>query len=49
MFEALKAQGVLVRNFDGGAPALENCLRLTVGSPEENRILIAGLREALKS
>jgi histidinol-phosphate aminotransferase len=48
VFESLKAQGVLVRNFDGGLAALENCLRLTVGSPEENRILIAGLREALK-
>jgi len=48
VFENLKAQGVLVRNFDGGLPALQNCLRLTVGSPEENRILIAGLREALK-
>ncbi|HEX2648893.1 MAG TPA: histidinol-phosphate transaminase [Burkholderiales bacterium] len=49
VFESLKAQGVLVRNFDGGLPALQNCLRLTVGSPEENRILIAGLREALKT
>ena len=48
VFENLKAQGVLVRNFDGGQPALANCLRLTVGSPEENRILIAELREALK-
>jgi histidinol-phosphate aminotransferase len=48
VYESLKAQGVLVRNFDGGAPALANCLRLTVGSPEENRILIAALREALK-
>jgi histidinol-phosphate aminotransferase len=48
VYERLKAQGVLVRNFDGGAPALANCLRLTVGSPEENRILIAALREALK-
>ena len=48
VYESLKAQGVLVRNFDGGAPALANCLRLTVGSPEENRILIVALREALK-
>lgn len=48
VYENLRAQGVLVRNFDGGLPALQNCLRLTVGSPEENRILIAGLREALK-
>ncbi len=48
VFESLKAQGVLVRNFSGGLPTLENCLRLTVGSPEENRILITALREALQ-
>jgi histidinol-phosphate aminotransferase len=48
VFDSLKAQGVLVRNFSGGAPALENCLRLSVGTPEENRILMAALREALK-
>lgn len=47
-FEKLKAQGVLVRNFSGSHPLLENCLRLTIGTPEENRILVAGLREALK-
>ena len=47
-FENLKAQGVLVRNFSGSHPLLENCLRLTIGTPEENRILVAGLREALK-
>ncbi|HSA88771.1 MAG TPA: histidinol-phosphate transaminase [Burkholderiales bacterium] len=44
-FEALKRQGVLVRNLNG--PALENCLRVTVGTPEENRILLNALREAL--
>jgi histidinol-phosphate aminotransferase len=48
VFERLKAQGVLVKDFSGGHPLLENCLRLTVGTPEENRILLAALREALK-
>ena len=48
VFGALRAQGVLVRNFDGGAPALANCLRLSIGTPEENRILLAELSEALK-
>jgi histidinol-phosphate aminotransferase len=48
VFEKLKAQGVLVKDFSGGHPLLENCLRLTIGTPEENRILLAGLREALK-
>ena len=46
-FEALKSQGVLVRNFHGAHPALENCLRITVGTPDENRILLSAMREAL--
>ena len=47
-FERLKQQGVLVKDFSGGHPLMENCLRLTIGTPEENRILLAALREALK-
>ena len=48
VFGRLKEQGVLVKDFSGGHPLLENCLRLTVGTPDENRILLAALREALK-
>jgi len=48
VFERLRAQGVLVKDFSGGHPLMDNCLRLTVGTPEENRILLAALREALK-
>jgi histidinol-phosphate aminotransferase len=48
VFDSLKAQGVLVKDFSGGHPLMENCLRLTVGTPEENRILLAALREALR-
>jgi len=43
--EALKRQGVLVKNLH---PGLRNCLRLTVGTPDENRILRTALREALQ-
>ena len=43
--EALRRQGVLVRNLNG--PGLRNCLRITVGTPEENRILMNAMREAL--
>jgi histidinol-phosphate aminotransferase len=43
-YEALRRQGVLVRNLH---PGLRNCLRLTVGTPDENRILITALREGL--
>ena len=44
-FESLKQQGVLVRNLH---PGLKNCLRINVGTPDENRILLKALREALK-
>jgi histidinol-phosphate aminotransferase len=44
-FEALRGQGVLVRNLH---PGLANCLRVTVGTPDENRILLTALREALQ-
>ena len=43
-FDGLLRQGVLVRNLH---PALENCLRVTVGTPDENRILLSALRETL--
>ena len=44
-FAALKGQGVLVKNLH---PALAHCLRVTVGTPDENRILLTALREALQ-
>jgi histidinol-phosphate aminotransferase len=47
VFESMKGQGVLVKDFSGGHPQLDNCLRLTVGTPEENRILLSALRESL--
>ena len=43
-YEALKQQNVLVRNLN---PGIRNCLRVTVGTPDENRILLTALREAL--
>ena len=45
--EQLRRQGVLVRNFNGGHPLLAQCLRVTVGTPEENRIFLTALKEAL--
>jgi len=44
-FEGLRRQGVLVKNLNG--PSMKNCLRITVGTPEENRILLTALREVL--
>jgi histidinol-phosphate aminotransferase len=48
VFEVMKKQGVLVKDFSGGHPLMDNCLRLTIGTPDENRAMVAALREALK-
>ncbi len=44
IFEALKAKGVLVRNVSK-YPMMEHCLRISIGSPEENNRLLAALTE----
>ncbi|GJE93745.1 histidinol-phosphate aminotransferase [Phanerochaete sordida] len=41
-------QGVVVR-FRGHEPGCAGCLRITVGSPEENEAVVERLREVLKS
>jgi histidinol-phosphate/aromatic aminotransferase/cobyric acid decarboxylase-like protein len=43
----LKARGVLVKHIAGLHPLLANCLRLTVGSPEENDAMIQALKASL--
>ncbi len=43
-YEGLLEKGFIVRN-RSGQPLCENCLRFTVGTPEENRLLIAALNE----
>ncbi len=48
VFEKMKAAGVLVKDFSGGHPQMENCLRLTIGTPAENRAMIDALRSALQ-
>ncbi len=48
VFDSLRAQGVLVKDFSAGHAQLENCLRVTVGTPDENRILLIAMREALR-
>ena len=47
VFEGLKARGVLVKNLDGAHPSLADCLRVTVGRPEENDAFLEALSNAL--
>ncbi len=46
-FAGMKACNVLVRNLNGSHPLLANCLRVTVGTPGENELMIAALAESL--
>jgi len=43
----LEERGILVRNLHGSHPLLAHCLRLTVGTPDENAKLIEALASAL--
>jgi histidinol-phosphate aminotransferase len=47
LFDALKAQGVLIKNLSGAGGVLADCLRVTVGKPEENEAFLRALRAAL--
>jgi histidinol-phosphate aminotransferase len=46
-FAGLKARGVLVKHIAGLHPLLAQCLRLTVGTPEENSQMIEALRASI--
>ncbi len=46
-FEGMKARKVLVKNVSKLHPLLANCLRLTVGTPQENQRMLAALKESL--
>ncbi len=43
IYQALLKKGVLIRNMKG---VVDGCLRVTIGTPEENRIFIKALKDA---
>jgi histidinol-phosphate aminotransferase len=47
VFEGMRRRGVLIKNLHTGVPLLERCVRLTIGTPEENRQCLAAFVEAL--
>ncbi|MFO6419996.1 histidinol-phosphate transaminase [Hylemonella sp. W303a] len=47
VFAGLKARKILVKNVSAMHPLLAGCLRLTVGTPQENAQMLAALRESL--
>ena len=47
VFEGLKAAGVLLKNLDPAGGMLSDCLRVTVGTPDENATFLAALQHVL--
>ena len=46
-FEGMKSRGVLIKNVSKMHPLLANCLRLTVGTADENAQMLAALQASL--
>ncbi|MBV8503649.1 MAG: histidinol-phosphate transaminase [Paucibacter sp.] len=46
-FAGMKARGVLVKSVAGLHPLLANCLRLTIGTPDENQAMLKAFKESL--
>ncbi|NDP40335.1 MAG: histidinol-phosphate aminotransferase, partial [Rhodoferax sp.] len=46
-FEGMRLRKVLVKNVANMHPLLTNCLRLTVGTGQENQQMLAALRNCL--
>jgi histidinol-phosphate aminotransferase len=47
IFAALQEQGVLIKNLNPAGGRLQDCLRVTVGKPDENQAFLAALQKAL--
>jgi histidinol-phosphate aminotransferase len=47
VFSSLKQQGILIKNLSPQAGLLSNCLRVTIGKPEENRAFLDAVKQAL--
>ena len=47
VFDGLKRRGVLIKSLHGSHPLLADCLRVTVGTPEENTAFLSALSQTL--
>jgi len=49
IFQELKQHGILIKNLNGTHPLLLNCLRVTVGTPDENSQFLQALHTILSN
>ncbi|MGM0563807.1 MAG: histidinol-phosphate transaminase [Pseudomonadota bacterium] len=47
VFEGLRQRGVLIKNMSKAGGVLRDCLRVTVGTPEENTAFLEALKDSL--
>jgi len=47
VFSRLKQRNILIKNLDGSHPLLKNCLRVTIGTPDENEKFIRALQKCI--
>jgi histidinol-phosphate aminotransferase len=47
VFDGLKKRGVLIKSLHGSHRLLENCLRVTVGTPDENTAFLTALTQTV--
>jgi histidinol-phosphate aminotransferase len=47
VYEGMRRRGVLIKNLHTGVPLLDGCVRLTIGTPDENRRCLAAFAESL--
>ena len=47
VFASLKQQKILIKNLSKASTSLKNCLRVTVGLPDENEKFLSALKVAL--
>ncbi len=47
VFESIKRAGVLIKNMKAEQGVLKHCLRVTIGTPEENNAFLAALETAI--
>jgi len=47
VFDKLKAAGILIKNMHGAGGLLANCLRITIGTRDENDAVLTALREIM--
>jgi histidinol-phosphate aminotransferase len=49
VFDSLKRRGVLIKSLHGSHRLLADCLRVTVGTPDENAAFLSALKQSVNA